>query len=70
MAGQQEGELYSLKGANTVPYRYAHPDIVVVDQQYFKYGERSLCSRAHYFNQNMSYFYVSGYLFICLRCAS
>ena len=43
MAGQQE-ELYSLKGANTVPYRYAHPDIVVVDQQYFKYG---LCSRAH-----------------------
>ena len=31
MAGQRE-ELYSLKGA-TLPYRYAHPDTVVVDQQ-------------------------------------
>ena len=32
MAGQRE-ELYSLKGA-TLPYRYAHPDtVVVVDQQ-------------------------------------
>ena len=30
MAGQRE-ELYSLKGA-TLPYRYAHPDTVVVDQ--------------------------------------
>ena len=31
MAGQRE-ELYSLKGA-TLPYRYAHPDTVVADQQ-------------------------------------
>jgi len=31
MAGQRE-ELYSLKTA-TVPYCYAHPEIIVVDQQ-------------------------------------
>ena len=35
MAGQRE-ELYSLKTA-TVPYCYAHPEIIVVDQQLLQY---------------------------------